>query len=94
VVAARGTVDQKPAETGSTVTCERATFSFIGPVGQAGNRSSATFFRFDEDGEPWFSITGRVVSATHISGRLVKGAGGHGDFCEGSVTFSASPARA
>lgn len=92
VVAARGSVDQSPAAAGTPTTCDRAPFSFVGPVGVAGNRSTAARFHFDEDDTPWFSISGRVVSSTRITGTLAKRAGGHGDFCAGAVRFSVSPA--
>jgi hypothetical protein len=88
VVAARGGVDQQPAESGIPITCERALFSFVGPIGAGGNRSTARAFHFDQDYQPWFSISGRVVSATRISGTLVKRAGGHGDYCAGTVKFT------
>jgi hypothetical protein len=92
VVAARGTVDQQPAQSGVPTTCERAPFSFVGPAGQAGNRSTVRGFRFTDASTPWFAISGRVVSATRITGTLAKSAGGHGDLCAGSATFSVSRA--
>ena len=91
VVAARGSVEQQPASA-AAAPCARAPFSFVGPIGQAGNVSTPTRFRFTDPSTPWFAITGRVVSATRITGTLRKSAGGHGDLCAGTARFSVSRA--
>ena len=70
VVAARGSVDQSPAAAGTPATCDRARFSFVGPVGVAGNRSTAARFRFDEDELVFRSIeTGAAATCSRTSDR-------------------------
>jgi len=92
VVAARASLDQRPATSSVPTTCARAPFSFVGPIGEAGNVSTRARFRLTDASTPWFTISGRVVSATRITGTLTKSAGGHGDLCSGTARFSVSRA--
>lgn len=90
VVAARGTVPTRPAnDSVAAADCEPFTFAFAGPL-EPGDVSDRRRFAIAQG--PYFSIAGRLRSATRITGTLTKRPEGARSLCEGRVRFVLSPA--
>lgn len=90
VVAARGSVATRPAaDWADPAVCDTRTFAFVGPL-EPGDRSTARGFELAQG--PYLTMTGRIRSATRITGRIEQVAEGGRFPCRGTVRFALSPA--